>query len=191
MPSLPVSSCAEVLLALRADQIIFVCVCVGGLWFVFFFLEKNCLVKTGENIVHKTGRKMGFIGKKLIVPLHERRKKVCFWLGAKKKKLARGKIRSPAPCDSSEDPSPCCPSPAQYALCQWHQSQTQSTCQSRGQTEVRRQARRSGHDGAGHVSSSAYFESSSWRHCWRISEGGSPVWTYWMACRCLCPCITG
>ena len=45
-----------------------------------------------EKFVHKTGRKMGLYGaENLLVPLPERKKKkVCFWLGAKKR-FAQGK----------------------------------------------------------------------------------------------------
>ena len=73
-----------------------------------FLKKKNCAAKSDENnlfskliknkkFVHKTGGKMGLYGKKnLLVPLAEKGKKVCFWLGAKKKKVctATGKKNS-------------------------------------------------------------------------------------------------
>ena len=44
-----------------------------------------------KKVVHKIDRKMGLYGgENLLVPLPERKKKVCFWLGANKKKVCTG-----------------------------------------------------------------------------------------------------
>ena len=57
----------------------------------FFLKKKDCSLKTGEKncsvklhkrkFVHETGRKMGLSGRggDMLVPLPEKKKKVCFW----------------------------------------------------------------------------------------------------------------
>ena len=51
-----------------------------------------------KKFVHKTGKKMGLYGEKhLLVPLPERKEKVCFWLGVENKICTGEKTIAPPP----------------------------------------------------------------------------------------------